>query len=396
MKSHSECILIIDSDSEARDDLALCLEDRGYYVRTAGAIEEAAAMLAESVPDLIFADLPPEAIRTLSQQGAIEDARIPIVAFSHARDAREVIEAMRSGAEDFLIKPFKDRSTIDEMLGKLFERVRLTRLNQMYRQELESTNRDLRAGIAELQADQRAGRKVQMKMLPEHQRQFCGLEFDHIVKPSLYLSGDFLDYVRLDDHKALVYIADVSGHGASSAFVTVLLKNLTNRLQRNLRRGSSDDILYPDRFLVRVNKELQDTSLGKHVTLFVGLLDTQAYTLTYAVGGHFPMPILVSPQGAAFLEGNGLPVGLFDKPQWDIYTQALPKDFTLFLFSDGILEVIDAKGLDEKENRLLEVVSEGRHTVAALEKALGLEALNELPDDIAIVSVTDRAAVNHV
>ncbi len=130
------------------------------------------------------------------------------------------------------------KGALDDVIGKLFDRVRVNRLNQLYRQELEEANRDLRDGIAELRADQRAGRKVQLRMLPEHDQVMIGLHVDHMIKPSLYLSGDFLDYFRISEDKVLVYIADVSGHGASSAFVTVLLKNLTNRLQRNLRRGS--------------------------------------------------------------------------------------------------------------------------------------------------------------
>ena len=38
-----------------------------------------------------------------------------------------------------------------------------------------------------------------------------GLHVDHMIKPSLYLSGDFLDYFRISADKVLVYIADVSG-----------------------------------------------------------------------------------------------------------------------------------------------------------------------------------------
>jgi len=65
----------------------------------------------------------------------------------------------------------------------------------------------------------------------------------------------------------MVYIADVSGHGASSAFVTVLLKNLTSRLRRDLRRGFNDEIMHPELSLQRINSELLDTGLGKHVTI---------------------------------------------------------------------------------------------------------------------------------
>jgi sigma-B regulation protein RsbU (phosphoserine phosphatase) len=280
------------------------------------------------------------------------------------------------------------------VLGKLFERVRVARLNEVYREELETKNLNLSEGISELRADQTAGRKVQMKMLPEKDRVIGDMRMTHMIQPSLYLSGDFLDYLRLDDHLSLVYIADVSGHGASSAFVTVLLKNLTNRLQRNLQRGSSEDILDPASFLKRVNHELQETGLGKHVTMFVGLIDANERVMRYAVGAHFPMPIISSGSETRFLEGSGLPVGLFADPQWETYTEPLPEGFRLILFSDGILEVINAKSLEQKEKRLLELVSSGRHTIDRLSEALQLEEMSELPDDIAIVTVTDGRAVD--
>lgn len=72
----------------------------------------------------------------------------------------------------------------------------------------------------------------------------------------------------------------------------------------------------------------------------------------------------------------------------------LDKPFHLILFSDGILEVIRQKSLDEKEQRLLELVSGGRHTVASLSEALNLDEITELPDDIGIVTVTDTVSVS--
>ena len=166
-------------------------------------------------------------------------------------------------------------------------------------------------------------------------------------------------------------------------------------MQRNLRRGSTDDILYPDRFLERINSELLDTGLGKHVTIFVGIISLNERKLTYSVGAHFPMPVLSFEGGeTAFLEGSGLPVGLFESPKWEVYEVPLDKPFHLILFSDGILEVIRQKSLDEKEQRLLELVSGGRHTVASLSEALNLDEITELPDDIGIVTVTDTVLVS--
>jgi sigma-B regulation protein RsbU (phosphoserine phosphatase) len=391
MTSRTERILIIDADERARTELARHLESRGFYVTGSPDIGGARGLFDDHPPDVIFADLPPDAIRDLSRR--LEDAEsfIPVVACTSSMSSADIIMSLRAGASDVVLKPCcDDRSALDDVIGKLFDRVRVNRLNQLYRHELEEANRELRSGIAELRADQSAGRKVQLKMLPDHEFRTRGLSIDHLIKPSLYLSGDFLDYFRISEDKVLVYIADVSGHGASSAFVTVLLKNLTNRLQRNLRRQSSDDIIYPARFLERINIELLDSGLGKHVTVFVGIISEKERTLSYAVGAHFPMPILSFEGGETrFLEGSGLPIGLFEAPEWEVYQVPLDRPFRLFLFSDGILEVIPEKSLDEKERRLLELVSGGSHTIASLSDALGLGSISELPDDIAIVSVTD-------
>lgn len=391
MTSRTERILIIDADNKARTELSRHLEARGFYVTGCPDIGTALNMFDQTVPDVIFADILPAEIHELASRLEDLETFTPIVACSDTANSVAVVNALRAGAADFYLKHCSDdKGALDDVIGKLFDRVRVNRLNQLYRLELEEANRDLRNGIAELRADQRAGRKVQLRMLPDNDQRLADLSVSHLIKPSLYLSGDFLDYFRISKDKVLVYIADVSGHGASSAFVTVLLKNLTNRLQRNLRRGSSDDILYPDRFLSRINSELLDTGLGKHVTVFVGIISVNERTLSYAVGAHFPMPILSFEGGStSFLEGSGLPVGLFEAPEWEVYEVPLEQPFRLILFSDGILEVIRAKSLDEKEQTLLELVSGGRHTIASLNQALNLDAITELPDDIAIVSVTD-------
>ncbi|WP_323754469.1 fused response regulator/phosphatase [Marinobacter sp.] len=392
MTSRTERILIIDANEQARSDLSRYLDARGFYVSVCPDIGAARSLFADHMPDAIFADLAPDVIEDLNRRLDAADSYIPIVAYTRSTSSAQVVELLRAGAEDIVLKPCSaSKDALDDVIEKLFDRIRVNRLNKLYREELEEANLDLRSGIAELRADQNAGRKVQLKMLPDHNQEMCGLHTDYLIKPSLYLSGDFLDYIRLTKDKVLVYIADVSGHGASSAFVTVLLKNLTNRLKRNLRRQSSDDIMHPQRILERINSELMDTGLGKHVTVFVGIITLSERTLSYAVGAHFPMPILSFEGGETrFLEGSGLPVGLFDEPEWELYEVKLDRPFRLLLFSDGILEVIPDKSLDEKERTLLELVSGGSHTIASLSEALGLKSISELPDDIAIVSVTDQ------
>lgn len=59
-------------------------------------------------------------------------------------------------------------------------------------------------------------------MLPDKELNVGGLLARYLLIPSLYLSGDFVDVVSIDADKTMFYLADVSGHGASSALVTVL------------------------------------------------------------------------------------------------------------------------------------------------------------------------------
>jgi serine phosphatase RsbU (regulator of sigma subunit) len=225
-----------------------------------------------------------------------------------------------------------------------------------------------------------------MKMLPDFVDE-GGLSFCHKIRPSLMLSGDFLDYFPLDDKHYGFYIADVSGHGASSAFVTVLLKNLTYRLKRNLKRGSSEDLYHPVKVLERINQELLDTECGKHLTIVYAVLNLETRVLNYSVGAHFPMPILLIEGKAQYLEGRGMPVGLFRDAQYNDYHISLPREFTLSLFSDGVLELLTQSSLAQKEEYLLNLIEREAGNHDAIVKALALESDEDVPDDIALMTV---------
>jgi len=223
-------------------------------------------------------------------------------------------------------------------------------------------------------------------MLPDP-LDYESIHCEHLIYPSLMLSGDFLDYFELGDNQLAFYIADVSGHGASSAFVTVLLKNLTYRLRRNRQRGSSDDLMHPAQVLDRINSELLASELEKHLTMFYGVIDTRTLEMRYSVGGHFPMPVLLDDEGGRYLEGRGMPVGLFREAQYQEYSATLKADFALLMFSDGILEIMKESTLNDKEALLLDVAVRSRGDLSVLTSELGAGTTDDLPDDIALMAV---------
>ncbi len=305
----------------------------------------------------------------------------PLIALINEGTAESLVAALRSGADDVYVSGELDLHP--ELFVRSVER-QLKRAR--YIEEVRGLRDSLERSLDELREDQHAAQQVQQNLLPPQQQDINGIEYAYVLQPSLLLSGDFVDAFVVSDKLSLFYLADVSGHGASSALVTVLLKNMTHRLLRNYRRNSSFDILSPSATLHRINREMLLTSLGKHLTMFVGLINHDTQTLSYAVGGHHPLPILLQDGRVRFLEGRGMPLGLFEEPVFDELECPLGDNFTLTLFSDGVLEVIDGETLEDKEQVLLNMCSAKYGSPAEFLQSM-MPAGRGHPDDVAIMTV---------
>lgn len=381
-------VMVIDDDPGVRESIAAFLVEYDYQVVACAGSSDAWIILENRQVDAVICDLRMSGVTGTGwlEQLRISHPRLPVIIVSGAGVMSDAVKALRLGAADFLIKPIPDLEVLHFALQRALQRGKLEAENTAYREYLEKTNVELKRGLDELRADQMAGRQIQLSMLPEEQ-DIEGIRCRHSIIPSLLLSGDFLDYFSLDEHRMVFYIADVSGHGASSAFVTVLLKNLTYRLRRNFKRASSDDLLHPVKVLERLNSELLATCLNKHLTMCYGIIDLQDQSLKYSIGGHLPLPVLLTREGVTYLDGKGMPVGMFPEPTYREYCLTLPDDFALVMFSDGILEILEAPTMAEKEQTLLDMVEQSKGRMASLFSFLELDQNHDAPDDIAIMTL---------
>lgn len=394
MHKPSAKLLIIDDDEVVRASLAAYLEDSGFQVLQAGNGLQGLEVFEREQPDLIICDLRMPQIDGLELIRRISalNSEIPVIVVSGAGVMSDAVEALRLGAADYLIKPLEDLAVLEHSVRRALDRFQLRLENQRYREKLETANRELQASLHLLQEDQNAGRQVQMNMLPVTPWQADDLQFAHQIIPSLYLSGDFVDYFRVDEHRVAFYLADVSGHGASSAFVTVLLKFMTTRLLYEWKRNGVLPEFKPSDVLGHINRGLINCKLGKHVTMLGGVIDQQNGTLTYSIGGHLPLPVLFSEGEARYLEGRGLPVGLFDEASYKDQVMQLPQSFSLSLMSDGILDLLPGDTLKEKEAALPRLVSQAGGTLDGLRQVFGLANLRDMPDDIALLVLSRNLA----
>ena len=385
-------VLVIDDDKLVRDSIASYLSAEGYRVVCAGNSDEGIDAYHSSCPNLVICDINMpgnkgfETVSTIFSQTPTQ----PIIILSDVGNTDDVIRAMRLGVSDYLIKPLEDLEMLSISIDNSLNRARLIEENNRYRKNLEEINRELEERIDIFQMDQQAGRHVQMSMLPVPPQDINKFHFDHRVIPSLYLSGDSVDYKPISKNKVLFYIGDVSGHGSSSAFVTVLLRFRIAQMLREYIRGRFHAEFSPAHILNLLNKDLLDTGLDKHITVCMGILDDTDMTLEYSIAGHHPLPVLYTAGNASFIEParSSFPIGLVAEAEYFNEKLAVPDDFALFLFSDGILEHLPGKNMEEKEQRLLTVIADHKGDFNEVKTGLKLHRDIKVPDDIAVLSAS--------
>jgi sigma-B regulation protein RsbU (phosphoserine phosphatase) len=384
-------LLVIDDDILVRQSIVAYLEDSGFRIHAESNGTDGIAWFRAHKPDLVLTDLRMPDLDGLALLRLVKevDPDIPVIVISGMGMVADVAEALRLGAADYLIKPLVDMEVLTHSINKALAVLDLQRDNKRYRRKLEKANRDLREYVRVLERDQQAGRQVQINLLPPTPVRYGDITAAHKIVPSLYLSGDFIDYGLINDRYLSFYLTDISGHGASSAFVTVWLKQLVRRIIRERRIFHQQDAFQIDaaEWMSMINQELIRSKFGCHLTCFVGILDTHTRQMRYVLGGHLPLPVLVVDGEARFLEGKGKPVGIFKDATWEVYQATLPEKFSLMVFSDGVLEVLPAPDLIGKEQCLLDLMNNNTGDLASIWSSLGLDKLKDMPDDIAVLAL---------
>lgn len=379
-------VLVLDPVVSTRETLVGQLKEGGFDAAGVGSSAECLGELKRRLPDLVILDITDPAFDALALTGQVSSAHsdLPLLVL-YAQEREPAVTAfLAAGATDFMCTPIRDPSLLARLaqrnilLGSNLARVAEKEV------ELEALNRTLVENLRILERDQHAGFRVQESLMPQTPYTVGRITFAHYLQPSLILSGDFVDYFELQDGRLLFFLADVSGHGASSAFVTVLLKSLSRRL---LREFDSLGFTGTASMLDWFNRELLACELEQHSTMFLGLFDRDCESLQYSNAAHFPATILSSAESTDYLEIGGLPLGLYKGASYTESTALLPDQCSLVLFSDGVFEIMSEQTLKLKEEALLALVRCGSRDIDALIETLGLEDVKNAPDDIALFTV---------
>jgi phosphoserine phosphatase RsbU/P len=386
-------VLVIEDDAVVRFNIVSYLEDSGFAVVEEGDGVSGIEVARATRPDLVLCDLRMPGADGLDvlQTLHAEQPDLPVVVVSGTGVLGDAVEALRKGAWDFVTKPIQDMAVLEHAINGAIEKARLVRDNRRFQAELERANRQLREHLEQFEHDAAAGRTIQQQLMPPPESRVGGYRFQRYLLPSLYLSGDFVDYFVLDHCRIGFYLADVSGHGVSSAFVTVLLQTFVHRQRELLCDEGDPTVLDPASMLQRLNQYLLAQRLEKYLTIFYGVLDVEANHLDYANGGHLPNPVLFDGATARFLEGRGPPAGLFRDGGYLGQSVDLPSAHSVVLCSDGVLDAIEEPALAGKRARLLQAVDRTGITPQEVLCALGLEPDGTYRDDVTLL-IAEREA----
>jgi two-component system, OmpR family, phosphate regulon response regulator PhoB len=112
-------ILVVEDEAPVRDVLRFCLERAGYVVEAAANARSALRELDSYVPDLVILDvgLPDmSGLQLLNGWRHEERTRgMPVIMVTGRCDERDRIVGLRSGADDYVSKPFSR----DELLARI-------------------------------------------------------------------------------------------------------------------------------------------------------------------------------------------------------------------------------------------------------------------------------------
>jgi sigma-B regulation protein RsbU (phosphoserine phosphatase) len=244
--------------------------------------------------------------------------RWPVIAYAMVDILSQRLDATNDAT-------FRDLTEKNHALQKAYDELKEAQTQLIEKERLE---RELKVA-----AD------IQLSILPDVLPSVSGFDFGARILPARQVGGDFYDAFAIDDTHIGVVIGDVADKGVPSA--------LFMARSHALIMAEADKGITPGEVLQMVNRHI--TRLDKSaqfVTALYGILDLETGEFDYARAGHEP-PLILNPDGSVqrIPHSPGMSLGLWDVITLDERKVMLEPGSTLILFTDGMTDCRDPKGV---------------------------------------------------
>src|SRR5215472_11142976 len=352
-------ILIADDQQHILDALDLLLTASGFSTEAATHPSHVLHALETQQFDAVLMDLNytrgtvegGEGLDLVSRIRSMDNL-LPVIIMTAWSSVDIAVEAMRRGASDFVQKPWENRDLLQKLESQL-SRARAQRQAQRLREE---------------ELDE--ARAMQHSLLPKTLPRIPGYEVAAMTQPLRFVGGDYYSVVSIGEHQTAFCIADVAGKGMPAA---LLMSSLQAALHPLIGQR-----LEPHELCHRLNRILCDvTPLGKFISFFYAVLESQTNRLTYCNAGHNPPLLVRADNTSTELKASGAVLGQF--PHW-LYEQSevqMRGGDKLLLFTDGLVEAPNSDYELFGEQNLIRIARENASSSAEDLMAKLLRAASE-------------------
>ena len=242
-----------------------------------------------------------------------------------------------------------------------------------------------------LDHDLEIARDIQRILLPAEAPAINGFQISGLNVPARQVSGDYFDYIQVDDERLGVAIADVSGKGVPASLIMAICRSV---LRAEAARNPS-----PADVLRKVNRQLYpDIKEDMFISMAYLILDHQRDGITLARAGH-DAPLLYQrhSQTVTPIKSPGMVVGIdsgnvFDRLTAD-FAVPLERDDCLVLYTDGVTEALNSDGDEFGIDRMIQSVrasaTDGAQTIVKriIEDVRNFTGSFPQNDDITLIAI---------
>ena len=151
--------------------------------------------------------------------------------------------------------------------------------------------------------------------------------------PARDVSGDYYDYIRVNDNEIYFTLADVSGKGIKAGILMANASSVFRSLAK-LEKPVSTISRY-------VNNQVSDSSYqGMFITAVIGKINIQKKEIEYINHGHEPIMIFDRDYNFEYIKSSLPPLGIMKFNDDSFFKTSIKniKDRTLLIYTDGVTE----------------------------------------------------------
>ena len=272
-------ILIVENDAVYANLLSNYLLDRSFDVYTASSGKAALASMGQIKPNVVLCDLHLPDISGLKILESIlqsSDA-VPVIVISASDDMRDIREAVRLGAVDYLVKPVQQLDALEFAIENCLTRNTLEESYEHERWELDDHLDVL------FQNDSIIERLTQ-DLVPHEHLYVQDVRVDHEFGLN---DGDklWIDYYRLAPNQVIMLIARAQAVAGQDLLALLVLKTMFNPILRSGLSGNMQLLSNPNQLITRLNNELCHSRIRAAFDLVCVWIDTKTKEVRWSQAG---------------------------------------------------------------------------------------------------------------